>query len=37
MNTRRLPSTSGRSLEPVQASLTDEPELIGPHGYDRLR
>jgi pilus assembly protein CpaC len=40
-NTRRLPgvqgSTGSRLLEPVQASLTDEPELIGPHGYDRLR
>jgi pilus assembly protein CpaC len=38
--TSRLPSTSGpasRLKEPVQASLSDEPELIGPQGYDRLR
>jgi len=40
-NAGRLPgvnaSSAGRTPEPVQASLSDEPELIGPHGYDRLR
>jgi pilus assembly protein CpaC len=39
-STSRLPSVSGTSSrlkEPVQASLSDEPNLIGPQGYDRLR
>jgi pilus assembly protein CpaC len=39
-STSRLPSVSGASSrlkEPVQASLSDEPNLIGPQGYDRLR
>jgi pilus assembly protein CpaC len=38
--TARLPSVSGTSSrlkEPVQATLSDEPNLIGPQGYDRLR
>jgi pilus assembly protein CpaC len=35
----RLPNGSGASRlkEPVQATLSDEPNLIGPQGYDRLR
>lgn len=39
-STSRLPNTSGTSSrlkEPVQATLSDEPNLIGPQGYDRLR
>jgi pilus assembly protein CpaC len=41
-STTRLPAVPGttRSLpkpDPVQASLSDEPELIGPLGYDRLK
>jgi len=39
-STSRLPSVNGSSSrlkEPVQATLSDEPSLIGPQGYDRLR
>lgn len=31
------PTSSSKLLEPVQATLSDEPNLIGPQGYDRLR
>jgi pilus assembly protein CpaC len=30
-------NSSSRLKEPVQATLSDEPNLIGPQGYDRLR
>lgn len=30
-------SSSSKLREPVQATLSDEPNLIGPQGYDRLR
>lgn len=36
----RLPTTSGSASklrQPVQAELSDEPNLIGPQGYDSLR
>jgi pilus assembly protein CpaC len=35
--TTRLPPASGTTREPVQGSLSDDVNLIGPIGYERLR
>lgn len=34
---KAVPSSATRLKDPVQATLTDDPSLIGPQGYDRLR